>query len=102
MGGRYPDGTKKEITELPISLLLIWVVVGIFISPFLSFFVFSTGIFVSVIIYFTGIGLFVLLFLIFDRIELSSNKFLKWFCGFDNPTELENLNKRLSTNMGGD
>ena len=86
MGWPYPDGIKREITELPIILLLVWVPLGIVPSLFISFLFLppeKVGLLIPFIIYLIGLGLFFLLYLILDRIKYSSNKFWKGFCGFD-------------------
>jgi nitric oxide reductase large subunit len=86
MGWPYPDGIKREITELPIILLLVWVPLGIVPSLFIPCLFFppeKVGLLIPFIIYLIGIGLLFLFYLILEKIEFSSNKFLRWFCGFD-------------------
>ncbi len=74
-----------DLMEFLAFSLLAWIFLGIFPSVFLSLILFPVekfGLFSVFVIYFIGIGFFFCLNLIFDKIKFSSNRFLKWFCGF--------------------
>ena len=82
----YKADDPIDIRGLMILLGLIWIFLGIIPSIFISFIFFppeKVGLFIPFIIYLIGLILFLSLYLIFEKIKNSSNKTLKWFCGFD-------------------